>query len=261
MHRRFIYRFASLGLLLLLLATSVSLQAQDEDEEEDSTTLNLSEGEAVIEENDQYRSSQYQEQQPSLRTVSPKVVDSLKRDDDFAYANDPAYLVKKEEPRRNRRSFWENFDEFFGRSSVRTIAYILLIVFILFVIYKIIIANNLFYSRKKGYADDAYETEEINDENMDDRINKAISEKDYRSAVRFLYLKTLRLLNDRGWIKYHAQSTNHDYVYQLKQNAVAGDFRFLTQVYDYVWYGEFVVNDDQFGRLHSDFKRFYQAVR
>lgn len=220
-------------MMLLLLMTSFSLSAQDEQ------TL------------------------PSVRKVSEKVVDSLKQDADFAYANDDSYLKQSTVEEKPRSSFWDGFNSFFKGDTVRTITYILLIAFFLFVIYRIIIVNNLFLftSSKKIRTDDGEEEEDILDENLDDKINKAIRDKDYRSAIRFQYLKGLRLLSDRGWIRYHAQSTNHDYVYQVSQHPVAGDFRFLTQVYDYVWYGEFALNDEQFTKLQTDFKRFYQVVK
>jgi hypothetical protein len=208
-------------------------------------------------------SAQEEEALPSVRTVSAKVVDSLKQDADFAYANDESYLKQKKVEEQPRSSFWDGFNNFFKKDTVRTITYILLIAFFLFVIYRIIIVNNLFLftSSKKIRTDDEQEDDAISDESLDDKINKAIRDKDYRSAIRYQYLKGLRMLSDRGWIRYHAQATNHDYVYQLSQHPVAGDFRFLTQVYDYVWYGEFALNDEQFTRLQTDFKRFYQVVK
>jgi hypothetical protein len=198
-----------------------------------------------------------------LRKVSEQVVDSLKRDPDFAYANDEKIYNQPKEEQKPRSGFWDGLDGFFSNSSVRAITYIILIAFFIFIIYRIIVVNNLFlfYSSKKLPVDEEEEAVDISSDNLDDKINKAAGEKDYRSAIRYLYLKGLRLLNEKGWIRYHAQSTNHDYVYQLSQNPVAGDFRFLTQVYDYVWYGEFAVNDEQYNRVQSDFKRFYQAVR
>jgi hypothetical protein len=237
MHRRTIYHFPQiltyLVSLVLLLAIPVLTPAQD-----DTPQL------------------------PTLRKVSGKVVDSLKHDNDFSYANDKSYLEQRKEEVTGG-GFWDAFYRFFRGNGVRTVTYILLAVFFIFVVYRIIIVNNLFlfYSSKKVRTYDDEEEEDIRDENIDDKINKAIREKNYRSAIRYYYLKGLQLLNNKGLIRYHAQATNHDYVYQLSQNPMAGDFRFLTQVYDYVWYGEFAVNDEQFTRLQSDFKRFYQAVK
>jgi hypothetical protein len=251
-----IYRFIY---LLLFLTSTTTICAQDDD----TTIVQIAPPVEEYDDEDDYNSSRYQQTPPALRKVSDSVVDRLKRDEDFAYANDPSYLKTEKVEKKPRSGFWDGFNNFFKGKNVKTITYILLIAFFIFVVYRIILVNKLylFYSSRKTRTDGELEEENLSDENLDDRISNAINAKDYRSAVRFLYLKGLHLLNEKGWIRYHAQATNHDYVYQLSQKPVSGDFRFLTQVYDYVWYGEFAVNDDQFSRLHSDFKRFYQAVR
>jgi len=195
----------------------------------------------------------------ALRTVPDQVVDSLQKTKSFAYANDGS-IIEEEKATATQPDQVYNF---FRKKSVRTVSWILLIGFFLFIIYRIIVVNNLVsvFSQKKLPEEDETADIDITDESLDDKINRAVNEGNYRSAIRFLYLKGLRLLNDRGWIRYHAQATNHEYVQQLSHYPVAGDFRFLTQVYDYVWYGEFPVNEEQFTRLQSHFNRFYQAVR
>lgn len=246
-------------MLLLLLATSHVAKAQDDDTAVQLVAPPVEE----YDDEDDYNSSSNQYTPPVMRAVSDPVVDSLKRDEDFAYANDPSYLKQKKVESKPSSGFWDGFNNFFKAKNVRIFTYVLLIAFFIWVIYRIVVVNNLylFYRSKKTGVDAEEEEENVRDENIDDKINHAISMKDYRSAVRFLYIKGLKLLSEKGWIRYHAQSTNHDYIYQLSQNPVASDFRFLTQVYDYVWYGEFAVNDEQFARLQSDFKRFHQAIR
>jgi hypothetical protein len=79
--------------------------------------------------------------------------------------------------------------------------------------------------------------------------------------VRYLYLKSLRLLSDRGLIHLHQESTNREYLAQLGSNAHRGLFNDLTIAYEKVWYGEFPLSDGQFGRLHQYFEDFYKTVR
>ena len=100
----------------------------------------------------------------------------------------------------------------------------------------------------------------MEDDNLDEKIKKAIADKDHRKAVRYLYFKTLRQLDQRGWIRYHAQATNYDYITQISSYPVAGDFKFLTQVYDYVWYGGFELTEEQFGIVHSNFQKIYKVT-
>ena len=79
-------------------------------------------------------------------------------------------------------------------------------------------------------------------------------------AVRYLFLKTLRLLNERELIKYHIQATNREYVRQLSGSALGDPFRFLTGAYEKVWYGEFSLSEGQFEKLYPYFTDFYKMT-
>jgi hypothetical protein len=78
--------------------------------------------------------------------------------------------------------------------------------------------------------------------------------------VRYLYIKTLYALNDKNWIQFHAQATNNEYVKQMSEHKNINDFRFLTQVYEYVWYGRFEVTEQQFSVVHHNFKKFQATI-
>ena len=200
------------------------------------------------------------------RQVPGYITDSLKRDEDFAYANDPEYWTKKKEARKERserKSFWESFYDFFSSNTVRTIAYILIGLFILFLIFRVIIQNNLymFYFSKKLAKTDNTEEPETDPETLDEKLKKALAENNYRMAVRYYYLKTLHILNERGMIRLHSQATNYQYLHQMSGNRLANEFRFLTDIYDYVWYGEFVLTENQFEVVNNNFRNFFQAVK
>jgi len=205
---------------------------------------------------------------PELRKVPDSTVNSLQKKKDFAYANDPEYWAR--EPERqvqtrsnsNNKSFWDYFNDFFAGKTIRTITYGILIAFFLFVIYRIIVVNKLFlfYSGKKAKAAETDEEVDIADDNLDEKIRNAVAAKEHRLAVRFMYLKALQLLNDRQWIRYHADGTNHEYVSQMSGHKLATEFGFLTRIYDYMWYGEFTVTEEQFEIVQKNFSHFYNAV-
>ena len=98
------------------------------------------------------------------------------------------------------------------------------------------------------------------EEDLDQELQKALAAKDHRLSVRYLYLKTLRLLNGRELIKYHIQATNREYVRQLSGSALGDPFRFLTGAYERVWYGEFSLNDGQFEKLYPYFLNFNKSI-
>jgi hypothetical protein len=207
---------------------------------------------------------------PELRSVPDTAVNRLKKDDAFAYANDSEYWTKakKEEeeedkPRRRSKGFWDYVDDFFSDSTTRTVVYIILGVILVLIIYRIVVVNNLFMtpaSRRRIEQTEEPETE-IDDNNLDTKVRQAIQEKNYRLAIRFMYLKTLRSLNEKGWIRYHAQATNNEYISQVHHYGAGNEFRFLTHVYEYVWYGEFALTEEQFNKVQQNFQHFYNTAR
>ncbi len=202
--------------------------------------------------------------QPELRSVPDSTVNQLKKQKAFAYANDSAYWGKKpEEPASSGKSAWDYFYDFFSNEAVRIIIYIILGVIFVLIVYRIIVVNNLFMTRasrhRKETADEI--DIELDENNLDARIQAAIQERNYRGAIRFMYIKSLRSLSEKGWIRYHAQGTNYEYISQVNPYGVGNEFRFLTHVYEYVWYGEFALSDEQFDRVHKNFQHFFNAVK
>ena len=68
--------------------------------------------------------------------------------------------------------------------------------FFLFIIYRIIVVNKLylFYNSKKTKAVDEGEVTDLQDINLDEKIQQALAAGDHRMAVRYMYLKALKLL-------------------------------------------------------------------
>jgi hypothetical protein len=134
---------------------------------------------------------------------------------------------------------------------------------LLYAIVRIILANRLqlFYRRQKRPMVAKPEEEDSPEDDLEGRLMHFMQIKDYRQAVRYLYLKTLRLLNDRGMIRYHQESTNQEYWAQLRATPQGAPFRDLTTIYEKVWYGEFPLGDMLFNRLHQYFEDFYKTVR
>lgn len=209
------------------------------------------------EEEGEYQQTTLTTDTPVLRHVPLPLVDSLKKSKVFEYANDPEYWVK--ETKTTKPGFWDFVGKVLRNEVFRWFIYILLGSFLLWAFYKIIISNNLFlfYSKNKKLKDESVEEEiQLEEATLDERIAKLIAERNYRPAIRYLYIKVLQQLNEKGWITYHAQATNFDYIRQMSNNKLAPDFRFLTQVYEYVWYGEFDLTDEHFTIAHNRFNHF-----
>lgn len=192
-----------------------------------------------------------------FRAVPDTTVTRMKGEKEFAYANDPSYWQK--EKKVYRKGFWDYFFDFFESRTVRVIFYLFLVTLGIFVLYRVIVLNNLFifYSSKKHKQLIAQvKSPELDRSNIDQKIREAIEKKDYNVAIRYLYLKTLYTLNDCNLIRYHPEATNSEYLSQMREHKKIREFRFLTQVYEYVWYGKFEINEQQFALVYDSFQNF-----
>ena len=258
-------------LLVVFLFMPCMVMAQDEEYEKVADTLvapatdEEATGTIIAGDDDQTQEAEAPAP-PELRMVPDSMVNKLKKDRSFAYANDSAYWTKVKEQQEevsSGKNFWDYFYEFFSGDGVRTVTYIILGVIFVLIVYRIVVVNNLFMtaaSRRRKEITDEPEAE-IDDNNLDAKMQAAIQERNYRAAIRFMYIKSLRSLHEKGWIRYHAQATNNEYISQVHPYGVGNEFRFLTHVYEYVWYGEFALSEEQFNRVQQNFQHFFNAVK
>jgi hypothetical protein len=99
--------------------------------------------------------------------------------------------------------------------------------------------------------------EQLQQVDYDERLQTAINQRNYKDAVRILYLKALRELSIAELIQWQADKTNSDYVRELTSHPVQKPFSMLTYFYEYVEYGDFEINESGF-RKCSD---IYQSLK
>lgn len=271
-----IFRFLLvLGLFLL----SAGAQAQTEEPVADTAVAPPVDQEigtpstGVVEEVMDEETTEEEPVEPSLRKVPDSTVARLKLDRSFEYANDSAYWTEKQ-PKDKKKPKSSTEDEYSRQREYRTwdfsgiagIGKIFLILVLIalfgFLIYKLM-GNRWPWEGKAQLkevpAEDA--AEDLNVDELQVKIKESIEQRKFRPAIRYSYLFTLRRLDEAGKIKLDARSTNHDYVNQMRAHDPNRSFAYLTNVYDYVWYGEFELNDEQFNLLYKDFQNFLNTIR
>jgi hypothetical protein len=103
-------------------------------------------------------------------------------------------------------------------------------------------------------------TDNIFEMNFEKEIQKAIEAKNFRLAVRLLYLRTLRDLSNRNLINYTHEKTNSEYLLQLGNTPYYKNFFKLTRNFDYTWYGQFELSQESFTLVQNDFSSFKQQL-
>jgi hypothetical protein len=102
--------------------------------------------------------------------------------------------------------------------------------------------------------------EDINAIDFDKEIENAITKANYRFAVRLLYLKCLKHLSNANLIDWQIDKTNNAYIGELKNPQQQDAFRMLTLQFEYVWYGEFLIDQQAFKTIDSSFRDFNKQV-
>jgi hypothetical protein len=137
------------------------------------------------------------------------------------------------------------------------IFWILAISLICYIVYQVFLSNSSIFSRsKKNMSADITVTEETYSTDPDAQLRQAIKNGNYRLAVRYLYLQTLLRLAERKIIEINTNKTNYEYVSEVRKHKFANEFASLTLKYEYVWYGEYPVDEKLFELLQSSFTQF-----
>lgn len=91
-------------------------------------------------------------------------------------------------------------------------------------------------------------------------ISQAESTNNYRLAIRYYYLWLLRSLNEKELIDYDPEKTNSDYKNELETSELSKQFDYTSYLYNYIWYGEFDVDQAQFEKSKRAFTNFLKSV-
>ena len=194
-----------------------------------------------------------------VRYPEANKLQELQTDHDYQYGNDAP-------PPENpvARFFDWLFRKFAGFLSSKAYQnvwqYVILAIIAGLAVYLLMKAEVLsFLFPKQAQADSLdYENlgENIHEINFDTAVEEAVHQRNFRLAVRLLYLQTLKRLTDAGRIAYKPDKTNRHYVYELANSPLQADFERLTRQFEFVWYGDFPIDETRFDVIHNQFKQF-----
>lgn len=209
------------------------------------------------------------------KKLDSKKIENYKSDKDFRYDEDTV----KAEP-----SFLEQVFNWFIRQLSRFLEWIfgvkyakgiLATIFsalpyiitgvVLFLLLKFFLKVNLNSivetSKNNPIVSISEEEELIKNNNIQKLIQQAIYNKNYRLAVRYYYLNILKQLENKEIIIWEQQKTNEDYSNEIAPQNIQQSFINLTRLYDFVWYGNFMINEAEFIRIESDFIMANNLIR
>ena len=189
-------------------------------------------------------------------------IESYKSNSDFNYET----KVVSSESFFDRIMDWifRTLDKLFSNEGIAPfIRYTLIAGLIIFIVLRLMNVKfqTLFYkNRKQQPLLLTNEEMEIMESDLDEMIGKEIINNNFRFAVRYLYLKLLKALNDKEYIHLQAHKTNYDFQYEMKDKACAKDFAGLSKVFEFVWYGDFAIGKEIFSKIYGDFNTIFTQL-
>lgn len=103
--------------------------------------------------------------------------------------------------------------------------------------------------------------ENIHEMDFNTLIQEAIEQKLYRKAVRLYYLRILKAMTDKQIIEWQINKTNRDYRYEVEKTNHSAGFEEITFLFDYIWYGEFPIDEPVFKDTQDKFQNFISQIQ
>ena len=153
--------------------------------------------------------------------------------------------------------------DFIDYQTLEYIVYGLLGLIVLYLLIKFLLENpvsSVFKTETKTIEGFSYVEDSIKQIDFDKQIKEALKVNNYRLATRYLYLKSLKALANKKTIEWHYEKTNSDYLNEIKDVKVKDLFRRVSYIYDYVWYGEFPIDEKRFQINQEDFNQLIKST-
>lgn len=203
------------------------------------------------------------------RTFDAKKIKQLKKEKHYDYGIDE---VKKPSNNQLIRFFIQFIEQlirilFSNWKELSTVnllirigIYLAFFSLIIYVLFQIINIKSVFSRKNKTIKIDYdIEQENIHELDFNQLIQNAIKEKQYRLAIRLNYLFTLKKLSDKQYIQWSIEKTNMHYIIELKP-AYQHQFIALSNVFDWIWYGEHELDEDDYISIEKQFSNFNKSI-
>jgi len=200
-----------------------------------------------------------------VRILSDDVLEKYKNDPDFDYEGGP----KEADDWITKLKNWINQQLAILRSSktystlLDFLYYGLMIAALILIIRGLIKADRrgLLFGKINSNEVKMIESEEdISQINFDELIAAAAQRKDYKLAVRYLFLKSLKLLSEKEIIELRNNKTNYQYLSEIKNNRISSAFQIATSRFEWIWYGDFPVDDNVMKSSQNEFNELFGLI-
>lgn len=200
-----------------------------------------------------------------VRLPDPAALAAARQDPAFQYSRPPAEAVSPWDV------FWqwvqEQYQNVANAPALRPVwdalPYVLFAAAVLYVLFKLLHTDlrGVFDRRPVGALPFQVAVEDLEAIDFEARIADAVAAHRYREAIRYGYLRVLKILAGEGLIRWQPDKTDRTYLHELTLPALQAPFADLTRWFAYVWYGDRPVDADAYQQAHATFEAFETRLR
>jgi hypothetical protein len=201
----------------------------------------------------------------SARSFSKNDLQKFENDKDFQYERSPQLAPNLWV--RFWRWVWWKFAEIMStstwRGTVYTSAIIIAAVVLIYFVLQVMGMSKSDLLARSNTGNAAFTTfaEDIHHISFEDAISDAVQARNFRLAIRLLYLHSLKQLSDKGYIVWQLNKSNADFLKEVAQKPWHSLFRKLTYSFEHCWYGEMHIDNEEFDLLNTQFQQFNNQLR
>lgn len=177
---------------------------------------------------------------------------------------------KKVEPDGSSSDWFPNFSPLIFGSFI-TILYFLFKIFLiavgLYILYRIVhylqnqTPQNKTKTKEVQVNLNPDTIEDIHEIDFEKEVKEAQKNQNFRLAIRWSYLWTLKKMDDKKMIDWKPKKTNQDYTRELKSKNHKKTFKKLTYIFDYTWFGNFAITDSIYQETMNEFATYRKSIR
>jgi hypothetical protein len=170
---------------------------------------------------------------------------------------------KNKKPRLREKDNGNQFSINLGPFS--WLFYLALFIAVGFLIYILLNEGGSGWFSSKGHkkieTSEDITSENIQNADINTLINRAENDEDYRLAIRYYYLLVLKTLTIKNHIKFEDDKTNAEYLNDIKSKPFSHAFEYTSYLYNYIWYGEFPLDVQQYNQAKDKFVTLLNQVK
>ncbi len=181
------------------------------------------------------------------------------------------------EDTKDNFSFWERIERRISQiinalfpnlsaQSHKATLYVLIIFGIaalVFTVYKVVFSGKKVIGKElkeKEKSELRFIEKNLEHVDLEGYFNKAMNENNYDLAIRYLHLSNLQALSLKGIIEWNYRKTNTDFLNEIKDKDLQERFQQSTSIFNYVWFGNFKLDKNQFENYKNELLDFKNQI-